>query len=83
MSRIMSFSPIAVFGTLLGASLLGTSANAQVYGGCREHVHRAEFRLQQAINRHGMYSRQAQARRRDLARARASCRLGYGYGYRR
>lgn len=82
-SRIMSFSRIAVFATLLGASLLGTSANAQVYGGCRERVRRAEIRLQQAINRHGWNSRQARARRRDLERAHASCRLdrrGYGYG---
>ena len=83
MGRIMSFSRIALLATLLGASLLGTNASAQMYGGCGEHVRRAEIRLQQAINRHGMHSRQARERRRELERARASCRLdhrGYGYG---
>jgi len=77
MSRMLSVSRIAVFATLLGASLLGTSAQAQMYGGCRERVRRAEIRLQEAINRHGAYSRQARARRHDLERERASCRMGY------
>jgi hypothetical protein len=80
MGRIMSFSRIAVFATLLGASLLGTSADAQVYGGCRERVRRAEIRLQQAINRHGVHSRQARERRRELERARESCGLYRGGG---
>jgi len=75
MGRILSWSRTAVFATLLGASLLGTSANAQVYGGCRQRIRRAEIRLQQAINRHGWNSRQARQRRRDLARERQRCRL--------
>jgi hypothetical protein len=80
MGRIMSWSRKAVFATLLGASLLGTSASAQAYSGCHERIRRAEIRLHQAINRHGWNSRQAQARRRDLERARASCRLDrHGY----
>lgn len=83
MGRILSLSRIALFATLVGASLLGTSAQAQMYGGCRERVRRAEFRLQEAVNRHGMYSRQARARRRDLERERANCRLdGRGYYWR-
>jgi len=78
MGRIMRWSRTGLFAALLGASLLGTTANAQVYGGCREHVRRAEIRLQQAIRRHGPNSRAAYERRRELARARASCRLpGY------
>ena len=77
MRGMLSVSRIAVFAALLGASLLGTSAQAQMYGGCRERVRRAEIRLQEAINRHGMYSRQARARHRDLERERANCRLGY------
>jgi len=80
MGRIRSLSRIVVFATILGASLLGTGANAQVYGGCRERVRQAEFRLQQAINRHGVSSHQARVRRHELARARESCRLDYrGY----
>ncbi len=83
MGRIMTWSRTAVFAALLGASLLGTSTNAFAYDGCRERVHHAEIRLQQAIRRHGVNSRQAYERRRQLERARASCRLdhrGYGYG---
>ncbi len=75
MGRILSWSRTTIFAALLGASLLGASAQAQAYGRCRERIHRAEIRLQQAINRHGWNSRQARARRRDLERARASCRL--------
>lgn len=75
MGRILSFSRTAVFATLLGASLLGTSAQAQMYGGCRDRVYRAEMRLHQAVNRHGWNSRQARARQRDLERERANCRL--------
>jgi hypothetical protein len=79
MGRIMSWSRTGLFAALLGASLLGTTANAQVYGGCGERVRRAEIRLQEAIRRHGPNSRAAYERRRELARARASCRLGPGY----
>ena len=79
MGRIMRWSRTAMFAALLGASLLGTTASAQVYGGCRERVRRAEIRLQEAIRRHGPNSRAAYERRRELARARASCRLGPGY----
>jgi len=79
MGRILSLSRTVLFATLLGASLLGTSAQAQMYGGCRERIRRAEIRLQQAVNRHGGNSRQARARQRELDRERANCRLDYGY----
>ena len=75
MGRIMKLSRTALFAALLGASLLGTTTNAYAYDGCRERVHRAEIRLQEAIRRHGINSRQAYERRRELARARGSCRL--------
>ncbi len=75
MSRILSLSRTALLAALLGASLFGTSANAQMYGGCRERIQRAEFRLQRAVNRHGPRSREARIRRRELERARESCRL--------
>jgi len=79
MGRIKTLSRAALFAALLGTSVLGTSANAFAYDGCRERVRHAEFRLQEAIRRHGMNSRAAYERRRELARARASCRLGPGY----
>jgi len=83
MGQLMTLSRKALFAALLGAAVLGTSANAYAYDGCRERVHRAEIRLHEAIRRHGVNSRQAHERRRELERARASCRLddrGYGYG---
>ena len=83
MGRMKTLSRTALFAAILGASLLGTSANAYAYDGCRERVRHAEIRLQEAIRRHGMNSRRAYERRRELERARASCRLdnrGYGYG---
>ena len=79
MGRIRTLSRTALTAALLGATLLGASSNAFAYDGCRERVRHAEFRLQEAIRRHGMNSRQAYERRRELARARASCRLGPGY----
>jgi len=79
MGRILSWSRIAVFTALLGGSLLGTGAQAQTYGGCRERIRRAEIRLHEAVNRHGWNSRQARTRQRELERARASCRLDRGY----
>jgi hypothetical protein len=80
MGRILFLSRGTLFAVLLAASLLGTTAQAQTYGGCRERIRRAEIRLQQAINRHGPNSHQARTRQRELQRERASCRMDrYGY----
>jgi len=78
MSRITRWSRTALLASLLGASLLGASANAYAFD-CREHVRRAEIRLHEAVRRHGVNSRQAYERRRELERARAGCRLDHGY----
>lgn len=83
MGRILSLSRTTVFAALLGASLLGTSAQAESYGGCRERIRRAEVRLHEAVNRYGWNSHQARARQRELDRTRANCRLdGRGYYWR-
>jgi len=79
MGRIMRWSRTLLVAALLGVAVVGTSTSAFAYAGCPERVHRAEIRLQGAIRRHGMNSRQAYERRRELARARASCGLGPGY----
>lgn len=59
-------------GTLM---LLGTAAPAMAarHDGCARRIQRAELNLDRAIRRHGVRSRQAQNRRRELERARASC----------
>ena len=54
MGRIMRWSRTALFAALLGASVLGTSANAYAYDGCGERVRHAEIRLHEAIRRHGV-----------------------------
>lgn len=40
---------------------------------CQQRVERAEARLDRAIWQHGLYSRQAQRRRYELAQARQRC----------
>lgn len=52
------------------------SASAHDYddrGQCQERVERAEARLNQAIWRHGFYSRQAEQRRYELTVERQRC----------
>ncbi len=69
---------VAVAGTLGAALLLVAVPRASAHdfddrGGCQERVERAEARLDQAIWQHGVYSRQAQHRRYELAQARERC----------
>lgn len=63
--------------------LIGTAVPALAYDRddyCYRNVRKAEWRLNRAVNRHGWASREAQHRRRELARMRAHCRYD---GYRR
>lgn len=63
----------------LGATLLLVavpSASARDFddrGRCEQRVERAEARLNQAVWQHGLYSRQAQRRRYELAQERQRC----------
>jgi hypothetical protein len=58
--------------SLLTAAFFGTGLPAQA-ATCRQRIHRAEVRLERAIQRHGRHSVQAERRREDLERARQSC----------
>jgi len=57
------------FMILVGAS----SAQAYDRDDCRRKVDRAEWKLNQEIERHGYYSRQANHRRHELQAARERC----------
>ena len=58
--------------TVLGFFLLGTMT-ALAENGCERRIRNAEMHLQQAVQRHGQHSRQAETRRHELERARQSC----------
>jgi len=44
---------------------------------CEQRIRNAEYKLQQAIRKHGERSRQAEHRRRDLEEVRERCRRGH------
>ena len=66
-----NFRKISLLG--FSALLLFGSITAAADNGCDRRIRKAEMQLQQAVQRHGEHSRQAENKRRDLERARASC----------
>jgi hypothetical protein len=67
-----------------GLLLLGgaTTARAESFDSCRRNVDKWEDRLERDINRHGVYSRQANHDRHELGEARESCERQYGNRWR-
>jgi hypothetical protein len=67
-----------------GFLLLGgaTTVRADYYETCRQNVDKWEDKLERDIDRHGLYSRQANHDRHELAEARESCERRYGYARR-
>ncbi|OLE87650.1 MAG: hypothetical protein AUG07_00575 [Acidobacteria bacterium 13_1_20CM_2_60_10] len=72
--------------TVFGSTALATAAlggflllagvpNAQAHdrNACYRRMQKAEWKLNEAIERHGYYSRQAEHRRHDLREARERC----------
>jgi hypothetical protein len=72
MSAIQRMTAVAV---LLSGLLLGgvVPVRADRRGDCVRDIHRAELRLQRAIDRHGEDSPQAEARRHELREVRERC----------
>ena len=61
-------------GTLLGfAALLLLGSVSAAADRCERRVRNAEMHLQQAVQRHGPQSRQAEKKRRHLDQVRAAC----------
>jgi hypothetical protein len=63
-----------------GFLLLGgpTTIRADDYDSCHRNVEKWESRLDHDIDRHGVYSRQANHDRRELTEARENCERRYG-----
>ena len=61
--------------TLFGfaALLLAGSVTAAAEDRCGRRIRTAEMHLQQAVQRHGEHSRQAEKKRRHLEQVRANC----------
>ena len=70
---------LKMFAILLGALVMfGGAGSASAMGGdrddaCYRKVREEERELNRAIERHGLYSRQANHERRDLEKAREKC----------
>ncbi len=67
-----------------GLLLLGgaTTVRADGFDSCRRNVQKWESRLDHDINYHGVYSRQANYDRHELAEARESCERRFGNRWR-
>lgn len=75
----------ALASALAGGLLLSsgaTTVRAADFYSCRRNVERWESRLDFDINHHGVYSRQANHDRHELAEARENCDRHYGNGWR-
>jgi hypothetical protein len=73
MSFVRRMSAVAL---VLSALLLGGAVpvRADRHDDCRRDIHRAEWNLRRAIDRHGEGSRQAEFRRHQLHEIRERCR---------
>ena len=65
---------------LLSAAILGVlafagapRASAESYEACQRRVSKAEYRLDEAVAHHGVYSRQAEHARHELREERERC----------
>jgi hypothetical protein len=58
---------------LLGGSVIVQAQNPNRHYRCERRIRQAEQNLDRAIARHGVNSRQAERRRRELADVRARC----------
>lgn len=67
-----AFSKIALV-MLGGFLMIGSVQPVQAYDRCGKRIHKAEMKLERAIQRHGPNSRQAARQRENVERARANC----------
>jgi hypothetical protein len=67
-----------------GFLLLGGAATVRAddIDSCRQNVEKWESRLERDIDHHGVYSRQANHDRHELAEARENCKHRYGNAWR-
>jgi hypothetical protein len=58
---------------LTGFMLLGSAKPAQAHATCQQRMHKAQHKLEKAVQRHGAYSTQAARRRSQLAHVASEC----------
>lgn len=78
------FGKAALASAALGAMLVfagAPAARAADRDDCAKRIHKAEYKLNEAIDRHGYYSKQAGHWRHERREAFRRCDR-YGYGYR-
>ena len=68
-NRLFHKAMLAAFAVLL----LAGSVTAAAEDRCERRIRTAEMHLQQAVQRHGEHSKQAQKKRRHLEEVRATC----------
>ena len=66
----------AVAAILSGFLLFAAAPRASAHGAdkCRRKISRAEWKLEEAVEHHGFYSRQAEHQRHELREAQDRCR---------
>ena len=67
MIRILGITLLAI------AGLVGTSLPARADEKCEKRIHEAEYRLRDAVQRHGEDSKEARKRRHELEEAKRKC----------
>lgn len=67
----------ALIGLLAFAATPRAFAHEDPYYKCQRRIARADYKLHEAIERHGWYSRQANHARHELREARERCWNGY------
>jgi hypothetical protein len=80
----MLFKTVLASALASGFLLLGgaPAGRADDYGSCHRNVEKWESRLDHDIDHHGVYSRQANHDRHELAEARENCEHRYGNDWR-
>ena len=68
-NRLFHKATLSAFGVLLLAGSVTAAAEER----CERRIRTAEMHLQQAVQRHGENSKQAEKKRRHLEQVRASC----------
>lgn len=70
MNRIIRILCVAL---LAIAGLVGSSLPARAEDKCDRDIHKAEQKLQEAVDKHGEHSKQAEKRRHELEDVRHRC----------
>lgn len=71
--RFVEVLTAALVVALLFGAVPRASADDNYRATCRNRIEKAEFKLEKAVHQHGLYSHQAEQRRRQLRTERERC----------